>query len=222
MQLRGKKINFLGDSITEGAGTDGLAYAFPALLKEELGLAESRNYGIGGTRIAPQQLPNLRDCRLDGDYYTRLSTLDPDADLIFIWGGTNDYGHGNAPFGQVGDASPATFCGAVRCMLEKARARFPQARLVLATPLERLNSDSPYGDGGQPFTVPPLSEYACAMREIAEEQGVPLLDFFAMKTLDPNVPLLRGIYVPDGLHPNNAGHQVLCRIIKDFLEKLPD
>ena len=55
MELKGKKINFLGDSITEGAGTSCEAARFTCVLKDIAGLSEIRNYGIGGTRIARQQ-----------------------------------------------------------------------------------------------------------------------------------------------------------------------
>ena len=58
MQLQGKKINFLGDSITEGAGVANPANIFHARLAREYGLAAARNWGIGGTRIARQQTPS--------------------------------------------------------------------------------------------------------------------------------------------------------------------
>ncbi len=220
MDLQGKKIDFLGDSITEGYGTDGPAFAFPSLLQEELGLAAARNYGIGGTRIARQQLPAVRDNHLDDDYCARIKTLDPDADVIFIFGGTNDYGHGNAPFGQWGDCTPDSFTGAVRYLLEQSLSLYPRSLTVIATPIERLNSSNPFGDGGQPFAVPPLSAYVEVIRRTAADMGVPLLDLFACSELDPNDPLVRGRLVPDGLHPNNVGHLVLAGRIARFLREL--
>ena len=54
MELRGKKINFLGDSITQGIGTSDVSQGFVALIGREEGLAAARNYGISGTRIARQ------------------------------------------------------------------------------------------------------------------------------------------------------------------------
>ena len=53
MELKGKVINFLGDSITEGHGTSDVATKpFHQLLKVNAGLKEARNYGKGGTKIA--------------------------------------------------------------------------------------------------------------------------------------------------------------------------
>ena len=56
MELKGLKINFLGDSITQGdAGTTGRENAYHAVLKRECGLAEARNYGINGTTLSNRQ-----------------------------------------------------------------------------------------------------------------------------------------------------------------------
>ena len=52
MELKNKKINFLGDSITQGVGTTEDKYIYLNVMKNECGLAAARNYGISGTRIA--------------------------------------------------------------------------------------------------------------------------------------------------------------------------
>ena len=57
MELKGKRINFLGDSITEGVGIASVEDAYWNLLKQNCSLLEARGYGIGGTRIARQHLP---------------------------------------------------------------------------------------------------------------------------------------------------------------------
>ena len=49
MELQNKKINFLGDSITQGVGTSGKEKIFLNLLKESAGLSTVRNYGISAT-----------------------------------------------------------------------------------------------------------------------------------------------------------------------------
>ena len=48
-------INFLGDSITEGAGALCSENAFPAVCCR-LAKAKEGNYGLGGTRIAKQRV----------------------------------------------------------------------------------------------------------------------------------------------------------------------
>ena len=56
MELKGTKINFLGDSITEGHGASSIDHVYWKLLEERDGVI-ARGYGIGGTRIARQQVP---------------------------------------------------------------------------------------------------------------------------------------------------------------------
>ena len=52
MDLTGKKVWFLGDSITEGVGTSCAEARFSEVLKKNANLGEIRNYGISATRIA--------------------------------------------------------------------------------------------------------------------------------------------------------------------------
>jgi hypothetical protein len=54
MKLEGKKINFLGDSITQAHALENIEDSYWNVLKKECGLAEARGYGLGGTRIARQ------------------------------------------------------------------------------------------------------------------------------------------------------------------------
>ncbi len=41
--------------------------------------------------------------------------MDNDADIIIVFGGTNDFGNGDAPFGEMSDRTPYTFYGAYQC-----------------------------------------------------------------------------------------------------------
>ncbi len=73
--------------------------------------AKAVNFGVGGTRIAPQITPSA-EAFCDEYFLLRAKKMDKDADLVVVFGGTNDFGHGDAPFGRIGDKDPATFCGA--------------------------------------------------------------------------------------------------------------
>ena len=83
MKLEGAKINFLGDSITAGSGTSGPSHYFVHLIQQRYGLAEARNYGIGGTRIAHQQAYNP-DNPFDQDFCMRADTGTPPSALLRI------------------------------------------------------------------------------------------------------------------------------------------
>ena len=111
MELTGKKINFLGDSITEGCCATAPELGYVEALKRTCGLASVRNFGIGGTRIARQRIPS-EEPKYDRDFGSRIAEMDPDADIVIVFGGTNDHGHGDAPLGTDSDRTPDTFWGA--------------------------------------------------------------------------------------------------------------
>lgn len=102
MELKGKIIDFLGDSITEGVGVRDIENnRYDNILKRKYGLKAVYNYGIGGTRYAHQSKPSLKP-RHDLCFCGRAFNLNPDADIIVVYGGVNDYIHGDAPIGNWG------------------------------------------------------------------------------------------------------------------------
>ena len=108
MQLQGLTVHFLGDSITAGHSVADIANnRYDNILKVTCGLKEVRNYAIGGTRIAHQYQPSP-EARWDLHFCGRAEMMAADADMIVVFGGTNDYGHGDAPVGQLGDCGRGT------------------------------------------------------------------------------------------------------------------
>lgn len=219
MKLEGCTINFLGDSITEGAGVANPENVYVNRIARMCALRAANNYGIGGTRLARQAQPSAEE-KYDNDFCARCTAMAPDADAIVVMGGTNDFGHGDAPLGAPDDRTPATFWGACHYMMRTLIETYPDARIVICTPLHRLNEDSPTGDR-KPRPVAVLKEYVDIIRRVAEYYALPVCDLYAMSGLQPKVDVLRERFMPDGLHPNDAGHEVLARIIADFLKRLP-
>ena len=216
MELKGTKINFLGDSITEGAGTSSHDKMFTMLIEREYG-AICQNYGIGGTRIARQKTPTEE--KWDRDFISRVPEMDADADIVVVFGGTNDFGHGDAPIGTMSDRTPYTFYGALHCLYTALIEKYPGVPIVVLTPLHRLNEDSPKGDN-KPAPVGTLKEYVNIIREVAEYYSLPVLDLFKESGLQPKIPVIQQKYVPDGLHPNDDGNAILAHKIARFLETL--
>lgn len=217
MDLAGKKIAFLGDSITEGCGTSSIEHTFWNVLGQKTG-AQVFGYGIGGTRIAPQRVPS--DPRADQDFISRVDGMIPDADVVVVFGGTNDFGHGDAPFGTRGDQTSETFCGALHVLFTKLYERYPAAQLVVMTPTHRLSeTDSVMNEFGVRRSGN-LRTYVQAIRDAAEDFAVPVLDLFRVSGIQPSVPALREAYMPDGLHPNDAGHAKIADKLIGFLQTL--
>ncbi len=211
MELKGKKINFLGDSITEGVGTTGPEKVYHQLIKEKYGMECAYNYGVGGTRIARHNVPTMRATIYDLTFELRAETMCRDVDAVVVFGGTNDYGHGDAHFGEIDSEDIYTFCGGVNSLISKLKRDFPKAEIVFMTPLHRLNETNPSLPDSKT-----LSEYVEAMREICKKRDIKMIDLFEINPIDPEDTEL----VPDGLHPSDAGHVVLAEVVARELIKL--
>lgn len=209
MKLEGIKANFLGDSITQGHGVSCQEATYWNVLKRKFGLAEARGYGIGGTRIARQHTPTPEPHRwFDQDFCSRFESMDPDADLVVVLGGVNDYGTGDAPMGTFSDRTPDTFFGALHYLMNGLCNRYPKATVVFMTPLHRTWEEH---DGKK------LSDYVKAIKEVATYYAIPVLDLYATSGIQPEIPILRESYMPDGLHPNDAGAERIADRLGAFL-----
>lgn len=212
MKLDGIKVNFLGDSITYGVGTSSPDKIFHALLAKKYGF-EARNYGISGTRIARQRDEKF-DVAEKTEFSERYKTMEDDADLVVVFGGTNDYGHGDAMLGTFTDKTNDTFYGALHVLMRGLIEKYPASNIVFMTPIHR--SDEIVSDC-KPSGSPALSEYVKAIKEVAEYYSLPVIDLFAMCGIQPCVPIMKEKYCPDGLHPNDAGHVKMAEVIGNYL-----
>ncbi len=221
MQLNGLKVNFLGDSITEGyAASDMQNKSYWGLLRER-DQVDARCYGIAGTRIAQRVLPSPGSDEYEHPFAERIPQMKKDADVVLVFGGTNDYGHGDAPIGTYTDSTATTFCGAVRDLCEKLQAAFPDSKIAFLTPLHREFEEGIQGcnEFGEPQQAP-LSAYVQVIRQMASEYDLPVLDLYSECKIDPRSPELKHRYTADGLHPNDEGHEVVYRMVREFLLKL--
>ena len=218
MELNGLKINFLGDSITEGSGTTGKEKIYWSLIGKKTG-AIVRGYGVGGTRFAKQITPSVNP-KHDLDFIMRAKEMDRDADMIVVFGGTNDFGHGDAPIGKMSDRENNTFYGACHMLFTDLINMYPEATIVIMTPLHRCNEDNVRGDGFKSCDVAPLSRYVEIIKEVAAFYSLPVIDMWSISGIQPRVPVLKEKYCPDGLHPNDAGHEKMAERLIGFLKSL--
>ncbi|NLD87392.1 MAG: SGNH/GDSL hydrolase family protein [Clostridiales bacterium] len=210
MELKGKKIVFLGDSITEGHGTTDVEHHFVTLVGKWGECREVKNYGIGGTRFAKQLAPSAEP-RWDKDFCGRIEELDEDAGIVVVFGGTNDFGHGDAPIGRFNDRSLYTFYGACHHIMTRMHERFPGKPMLILTPLHRLCEENQKGNEFKNIVT--LSTYVAIIREMAEYYSIPVLDLYAESGIQPKIDIIREKFCPDGLHPNDAGHVLLAEKI---------
>lgn len=211
MDLTGKKVIFLGDSITQGVGASAPDTCYVSLFREAHPEAEVINCGISGTRFAKQEQVPADDFLNINRFTLRAETMQPDGDLLVVFGGTNDYGHGNAPLGALGDTGEETFYGATHLLFTRLISRYPEAQFLVLTPLHRTGDCNPNPQGAA------LPDYVQAIRETAEVFSLPVLDLFSCAGINPNMGDMQAVYMPDGLHPNDAGHRRLCERIDAFI-----
>ena len=209
--IRKMKINFLGDSITEGCLASRYEKTFVYLVGEKGGFLV-RNYGIGGTRFAKQRIPS-KEKKYDRYFASRVEEMDHDADFVFVFGGTNDYGHGDAPFGKIGDQTPDTFYGAIVDLIQKLLNHYRKEQIIFILPIYRVNEDSPWGDGSRKSPCLPLSEYRKAISEVVASFGIRVLDIKDEIGKAEKNPLIK-----DGLHPNDKGHEKIADLIVDYIK----
>ena len=210
MELKGKSIHFMGDSITQGIGVAAKEQIYCNILKEKYGLKAANNYGIEGTRIA-QYIG--RDPRPYGNAFVdRFQEMDKEADAVVVFGGTNDFGHGNTPMGTFGDHTPKTFYGALSILMRGLIERYPEIPIIFMTPLHRRNELERSVLTGHVFR-----DYVQAIRIMAEYYSLPVVDLYAGVGIQPNIPSQKVLYCPDGLHPNAAGHEKIAAMLASFL-----
>lgn len=217
MEIKGKKINFIGDSITFGSGASCTEKCYVSLVASKYG-AITRNYGIGGTRIA-------RQCPKEGvpvyeiddkDFCARYNDME-DADIIAVLGGVNDYGHGTAPMGTPEDRTPDTFYGACHYLFRGLIEKYLGKTIFIMTPLqcEWEANPAPHKDGNHP-----LVEFIDIIKEVARFYSLPVLDLYAESGICPKIPAVKEKYMPDGLHPSDAGYEIVADKVAAFIKTL--
>ena len=219
MELNGAVINILGDSITEGVGASCEENRYTDVFARECGV-KVNNYGVSGSRIARQRMSTGE--RRDRDFCMRMEEMDESADAVVVFGGTNDFGHGDAPLGGFADRTPDTFYGACHYLMSGLMDRYCGKPIVILSPLHRTNEDDPAGDGAERKldVRAPLARYREILLEVAAYYALPVLDLYATSGMQPRHPVCCERLMPDGLHPSDEGHAIIARRLGKFLEML--
>ena len=82
------------------------------------------------------------------------------------------------------------------------------------TPLHCSNEDKPSSQNE------PLKTYVEIIREVAEYYSLPVLDMYENSGIQPNFPANSLAYTVDGLHPNDAGYELISELVLKFLKSL--
>lgn len=217
----GKKVGFLGDSITEFAE---YVNAYAALTG-----CEALNYGISATHIAKI------DANTQNSFETRVSSINRNCDLIIVFGGTNDFGHTNtAEFGEFGDGTKEgkyTFYAGLHRMMKTLRTRFKDKPVVIMTPIHHgvkidcpeyiINSDGTLVENTNPTTGKTFKQYVDAIKEVAAYYSLPVMDAYSYSSLSPMIDT-SNTYFRDGLHLSQKGGERLAKWMYPLLEQIAE
>ena len=140
------------------------------------------------------------------------------ADILLVQYGVNDYHAGVPMENQEDPFDEYTFGGALRSAISFWREAYPDLRIILLTPTyswyyyQGLTCEEMDEGGGI------LEDYVNAELRIAGEMNVEIIDLY--HDLYPHeVWEDKEIYTSDGLHPNEAGRQLLAETIADYLNQ---
>ena len=197
------KIACLGDSITEAINLENeenyKQYAYPARLKELLGVEEVYNLGIGGSSIG----------RYWSDAFVeRYTQIPEDVDIIIVLGGTNDGFCASADeFGNLEERDYRTFCGDLDELMRGLRENYPDAVVFFATPLPNVLQD--YLMSEREYLLPQIN-FVEVIKTLAKEYDFELVDLYNSNILDSHDANVIAEYIPDGVHGSHEGYQILA------------
>lgn len=203
LDFSGKKIACLGDSITAASNLDNLEdyqqYSYPARLKELLGAEEVTNLGIGGSSIGRYWADAFVD---------RYQEIPEDTDIILVMGGTNDgFCVSETEFGSLEQREARTFCGDLDELMRGIKENYPDATVFFATPLPNILHD--YLRSERSYLLP-QKDFADVIITLADEYGFQVVDLYNSNILDSHDANIVEEYMPDGVHCNPQGYQILA------------
>ena len=229
-QWNGKKVAYLGDSITD-ANQLNTQNVFWNFLKDILGI-EPMVYGISGHQM--KDIIGQAE-RLEAEH-------GQDVDAIVVFVGTNDY-NAHLPLGEfciegaerTVDDGPvevirkhrtmnfgeSTFCGCTNKVMAYLKHHFPTKQIIFLTPLHRgyakfsdknIQPDESFANAVGFY----IDDYAQAIRQAGSLWAIPVIDLFTISGLYPlESEQLRYFRNPDrdALHPNTEGHRRMAYAI---------
>ena len=196
------KITCLGDSITQAVNLDNLdnyqERAYPHILQETLDARKVYNLGIGGSSIGRYWADAFVD---------RYQKIPEDSDIILVMGGTNDeFCASLVEFGNSAERKRRTFWGDLDELMDGLKTDYPNAEVIFMTPLP--NSLQDYLKIQHPYLIP-QDKFADVIKELADEHGMEVIDLYNSNILDGHDKDNVLHFMPDGVHPNAEGYEIL-------------
>ena len=210
-----KKIACLGDSITAATNLEGqenyLEMSYPYQLGKVLNAGEMVNLGIGGSSIGRYW---------DNALVDRYKEIPEDSDIIIVMGGTNDgFCASEKELGSLQEREKRTFAGDLDELLKGLKKDYPDAEIVLVTPLPNILHDMLRRDRKD---LLPQSSFVAIMKQLSEEYEIPVIDLYGSGILDSHDAAVIHSFIPDGVHGNEMGYHYLAEHIAAELIRIEE
>lgn len=210
--LKGKKIAFLGDSITAGTGgtltPDGSGLNYTDFIAKYTS-AKIVNLGHGGSPIQGK----------DDNYAVvyRYTDIPKDSDIIVIFAGINDLFEGSESFGSLEHPERGTYCGDTLTTFQMIHKRHPDAEVYVVITYPNKMEDY------KEYTGESFQDYADIQIELAEKYDFHVINLYEEGFLDSHDSRVRNAFFKDDIHPDDLGSEVLGRhilvhLIKDYVD----
>lgn len=208
-RLKGKKIVYDGDSITESRlNTESVTYnggAYPAIISD---VTEStyHNYAIGGATLASA---------VGGHRVVdNITNMDADADVVVFSGGINDYWQ-NIPLGSYSESDfsstvdKTTVCGALESIFRQAINKWCGKPILFVITHKILNTAFTENTAGYTF-----QELHDKIVGICKKYSIPYYDCYEDGGLNAYIDIMNTTFLtagssgePDGCHPNEEAYK---------------
>lgn len=209
------KIACLGDSITQAANLENMKdyqqYSYPTKLAEVLGAKEVVNLGIGGSSLGRY----WQDA-----FVERYMEIPEDTDLILVMGGTNDgFCLHKENVGNFEERSPHTLIGDLDELMRGLKENYPDTEVIFLTPLPNVLHDILRKERPELMSQRVIVD---SMIALAKEYELDVIDLYDSNLLDSHDAAVISNYMPDGVHCNPDGYQILAEHIAADLIRLQD
>lgn len=225
---KGKKIGFLGDSIT--------AYQHYINGLVKLTGCEFVNYGVSGTRIA---MINAEDANT---FEQRYISMNDDLDAVVVLGGINDFrvGLDGRNWGELSDgAVPGkyTFYAGLHRLFKGLATKYFGKPVIIMTPMHSYEKNLDTGtfdergeykineDGSIAFREyggKRLKDYVDAIKDVAQFYSLPVIDLYSYSGMCPSLDVQRSTWFSrtDGLHHNAEGGLKVARAMLPYMNNI--
>lgn len=180
----------------------------PAIQAGDFGVQRSTRIRESATEYFPETIEGLAEIDFEA------------VEIVFIEYGLNDYHAGVPLYNEDDPYDEYTLAGAIRSSVRTLRKAYPHLRIIMVTPTyvwytyQGITCEE-YNPGGGTLDL-----YVDTELQVAGELGVEIIDvyhdFYPHETWED-----WQLYTRDGMHPNEAGRELLAQTLADYLSERP-